>query len=154
MKNIADLLVSHPFFSGISSEEISSFAGCGKNVVFSSGEVIARIGDPAETFYLLREGHIDLCLEMRAKKPYVFQTLGKGDILCVSWLIPPYRWMATAIAKETTRAIALDGLCLREKCEKDPLLGFQLLKQVVQHLVSREEALRLHLLDIYAKEEG
>jgi CRP/FNR family cyclic AMP-dependent transcriptional regulator len=35
---------------------------------------------------------------------------------------------------ETTRAIALDGNCLRAKCEEDHELGYELVKEVASAL--------------------
>lgn len=61
----------------------------------------------------------------------------------------PYRWRFDARAVKTTRAIALDGKCLRGKCEEDHELGYELAKQVVSSLGQRLDATRLRLLDIY-----
>jgi hypothetical protein len=54
-----------------------------------------------------------------------------------------------ARAVELTRAIALDGKCLREKCEKDHDLGYELLKRFSNIIEQRLEATRLQLLDVY-----
>jgi CRP/FNR family cyclic AMP-dependent transcriptional regulator len=48
-----------------------------------------------------------------------------------------------------TRAIALDGKCLREKCEKDHDLGYEIMKRFAVIIAERLEATRLQLLDIY-----
>lgn len=77
------------------------------------------------------------------------QTIGDGDILGWSWLIAPYRYRFSAKAIESTRAVALDGKCLREKCEKNPDLGYEVLKRLVNILTERLEAARIQLLDIY-----
>lgn len=149
MKKIVDILSEHTFFQDLSKEHLEFIAGCGKNVVFEEKEVIAKPGDAADDFYVIRHGQAALILEIPPHKPFIFQTLGENEILGLSWLIPPYRWTITAQARQTLRAIAIDGACLREKCEKDPILGFKLMKHLVEVLVAREEAARLHLLDIY-----
>lgn len=148
---MADIIKEHPFFHDLSPENLDFIAGCGKNVAFKEGELIATPGDPANDFYLIRSGHVSTSLEMMPGKPFIFLTLGKNDILGLSWLIPPYRWTVAARALQTTHAIALDGACLRAKCEEDPVLGFILMKHLVKILVAREEAARLHLLDVYGK---
>jgi CRP-like cAMP-binding protein len=81
--------------------------------------------------------------------PIIVETLGEGDILGWSWLIPPYNWHFDARAVELTRAIALDGKCLRTKCEADHDLGYELLKRFTNIMEQRLEATRLQLLDIY-----
>jgi hypothetical protein len=50
-----------------------------------------------------------------------------------------------------TRAIALDGECLRNKCEANPRLGYELLKRVAQVFAERLLSTRLQLLDVYGK---
>ena len=48
-----------------------------------------------------------------------------------------------------TRAIALDGKCLRTKSEEDHDLGYELLKRFVHVVEDRLQAARLQLLNIY-----
>ena len=149
MKKIVDILVDHSFFQELSKEDLAFIAGCGKNVVFEEKQIIAKPGDAADEFYLIRHGQAALILELPPHQPFIYQTLRENEILGLNWLIPPYRWTVTVQAIHSLRAIAIDGACLREKCEKDPTLGFKLMKHLVQVLVNREEEARLHLLDIY-----
>lgn len=149
MKKIVDILGKHSFFQDLSPEDLAFIAGCGKNVVFEENEVIAKPGDAADEFYLIRHGQASLILEIPPHAPFIYQTLGENEILGLSWLIPPYQWTARVLASHNMRAIAINGACLREKCEKDPVLGFKLMKHLVEVLVMREESARLHLLDVY-----
>ncbi len=50
---------------------------------------------------------------------------------------------------ELTRAIALDGNCLRKKCDEDHELGYDMMKRFVNLMEDELMALRLQLLDIY-----
>jgi CRP-like cAMP-binding protein len=79
-----------------------------------------------------------------------FQTLGEGDIVGLSWLIPPYRCTYDAKAMELTRAIAMDAACLRRKCEADHNLGYDVMKRIAPVLVERLHATRLQILDVYS----
>jgi CRP/FNR family transcriptional regulator, cyclic AMP receptor protein len=82
----------------------------------------------------------------------IIQTVGSGDVLGWSWLIPPYRWRFDARTVERTRAIALNGQCLRTKCDDSPRLGYELLKRVTSVFAERLLATRLQLLDVYGKQ--
>jgi CRP-like cAMP-binding protein len=82
--------------------------------------------------------------------PTVVQRLEEGDILGWSWLVPPYQWRYDARALTMTRAIALDGACLRHKCEQDPALGYELLKRFSHHVSRTLDATILQLMDVYA----
>jgi CRP/FNR family cyclic AMP-dependent transcriptional regulator len=149
IKTIADIINEHSFFEGLSQEQIQFIAGCGKNVMFHEGQVIAEPGDPADLFYLIREGQIALSIAVPPRKAFLFQTLGPRDLVGLSWLISPYLWTVKVQAVSSTRAIAIDGACIRKKCEYDPSLGYKLLQHIVKILVLREDACRLHLLDVY-----
>jgi hypothetical protein len=52
-----------------------------------------------------------------------FQTVPPGELVGVSWLIPPYRWTYDARATADTRVIAVNASCLRQKSEADHDLG-------------------------------
>ena len=67
----------------------------------------------------------------------------------MSWLVPPYRWTNDAKAIELTRAIAMDATCLRQKCEGDHDLGYEMMKRFMPILIQRLQATRLQILDVY-----
>jgi CRP/FNR family transcriptional regulator, cyclic AMP receptor protein len=79
----------------------------------------------------------------------VIQTIEDGDVLGWSWLFPPYRWHFNARTIEETRAIALDGVCLREKGEIDHDFGYELVKRVALIIMERLQATRLQAMDVY-----
>ena len=117
---------------------------------FEADELIIREGEEADHFYLIREGKVSLEVFVPGRGRLIIQTLGSGDILGWSWLVPPYRWMFDARAAEMTRAIVLDGKCLRDKCEADHELGYELLKRVTPVLGQGLDATRVRLVDIYS----
>src|SRR5947207_2959185 len=118
MKTLEPILSEHPFFEGLDSRYLPLIVSCASNVRFDAGEFIFREGEEANQFYLIREGKV--AVEVRdAGSEIPIQTLQEGEILGWSWLIPPYRWRFDARALEPVRAFALDGRCLRTKCEAD-----------------------------------
>jgi CRP/FNR family cyclic AMP-dependent transcriptional regulator len=149
MESIAELLEAHPFFKGLEPEYIALIAGCGVNVAFREDEFIFREGDPAEHFYIIRHGRVALETFVPGRGPLVIETISEGDVLGWSWLFPPYRWSSDARAVDVTRAVALDGVCLRGKCDADPRLGYELMRRFAQIIMDRLSATRLRLLDIY-----
>ncbi len=84
----------------------------------------------------------------------VLDTIGPGEVLGWSWLFPPYRWHFDARAVDDVRAIALDGACLRGKCEQDPQLGFELVRRFAQLVLDRLQSTRLRLVDLYGETTG
>ena len=76
---------------------------------------------------MVREGQVALELASGEGAVITFQTIGAGEILGASWLVPPFRWTIDARALERTRAISLDAVCVRTKCEDNPELGWDLM---------------------------
>ena len=77
------------------------------------------------------------------------QTVQGGEILGWSWLIPPHKNRFSCRAIEATRVISLDGKCLRNKCEENHDLGFELLKRLAVIFTERLEVTRKQLINIY-----
>ena len=109
MKGLDRILAEHPFFAEFSAEHHELVAGCGRNHRFDAGQYIFREGDAADEFFLIRHGRVALEIAAPGQAPIVFSTLGEGEIVGASWLVPPFRQMFDARAVELTRAIGLDG---------------------------------------------
>ncbi len=149
MQTLEPILAKHPFFKDLENPHLKLIVGCASNVVFREGQMICRRGEDAHRFYLIRHGRVAVELEMAGRGTITVQTLGEGDILGWSWLIPPYQWNFDSLAVELTRAIAMDGTCLRTKSDADHNLGYELLTRFVRVLVGQFEATRIQLLDLY-----
>jgi len=147
MQSLEQIIKQHSFFKSLEQKYIDFIVGCTTNAFFKPEEVILKEDESADKFYLIRSGKV--AIYIGKPREITVQTIGEGEILGWSWLVPPYRYRFSAKATENTRALSLDGKCLREKCEKNPDLGYELLKRIVSVLTDRLEATRLQLLDIY-----
>lgn len=151
MKDLEDILKEHPFLADAKPEFIRLIAGCARNHVFQAGDYLFREGGAADIFFLVRHGKVVLEMVAPGKAPITFETLGEGEFVGASWLLPPYRWNFDARALELTRAIGIDAACLRGKCEQDHDLGYEMMKRFLPVLVRRLQATRLQILDVYGK---
>jgi CRP-like cAMP-binding protein len=149
METLEPILSKHPFLKGLKPEHLKILVGCASNVRFNAGEFLFHEGEEANEFYMIREGKVAVQIQGAERGPIIVQTIGEGEVLGWSWLIPPYRWRFDVTALELTRAIALDGKCLRTKSEEDHDLGYELLRRFAGIIVERLEAARLQLLDVY-----
>ena len=134
METLERIIAEHPFLADLDPAFTSLMVGCAKNVRFNRGEYIFREGDPADQFYLIREGKVAVEIFAPQRQPIIVATLDEGEILGWSWLLPPYQWKLNARAIESVRAIALDGKCLRNKCEQNHDLGYEVLKLSLIHI--------------------
>jgi len=149
METLERILSEHPFFKGLEEPYLQLLVGCASNVRFNAGEVVFREGEEANRFYLIRQGKVAVEMFAPSRGPIILQTLGEGEVLGWSWLVAPYRWRFDGRAVELTRAIALDGECLRGKCEEDHDLGYELMKRVSLVMEKLVQATRLQLADVY-----
>jgi CRP-like cAMP-binding protein len=149
MRTIEQLLDEMPALGALLPEHRSVIAGCARNQVFAAEEYLLREGEPADVFYVIREGAVALETFVPHRGPVTVQSLHDGDLLGWSWLVPPYRVAFDARALATTHALAFDGACLRGKCERDPALGYDLLKLFAGVIIQRLQGTRVQLLDVY-----
>ncbi|MDZ7267719.1 MAG: cyclic nucleotide-binding domain-containing protein [candidate division KSB1 bacterium] len=149
METLEPILAEHPFLKGMTPAQLQLLVGCASNVRFDPGQYIFREGEEANQFYIVRQGKVALEIVTPQRGSIIIDTLSNDEVLGWSWLLPPYHWHFNARALELTRAIALDGKCLRNKCESDHDLGYELLKRFVHLIEQRLQATRLQLLDLY-----
>jgi CRP-like cAMP-binding protein len=79
----------------------------------------------------------------------VLQSIGPGELVGWSWLVPPYRWHFGATIVSPTRAAVVDTAALRTLADEDPALGYQLSLILIDALLNRLQATRMRLLDLY-----
>jgi CRP-like cAMP-binding protein len=151
MPGLERIVGEHPFFAGLSPEYSQLVAGCARNHRFEAGQYLFHEGEPAREFFLIRHGKVALEITAPGRAPIVFATLGEGEIVGASWLVPPYQWMFEARAVELTRAIGIDAECLRRKSEADHHLGYELMKRFLPVFVKRLHETRLQILDVYGQ---
>ncbi len=148
-KSLERIIREHPFFAGLDEAFIELVCGCAKNVRFEAGQYLFHEGGPADQLYLIRHGRVALEMSAPGRGTLTIQTLGEGEIVGVSFLFPPYRWTSDARALDLVRAISMDATCLRNKCEADHSLGYEVMKRFVPVLVGRLQATRMQALDLY-----
>ncbi len=149
MEGLERIVLAHPFFAGFEKELGPVVSGCARNHRFNAGQYLAHEGEPANEFFLIRHGKVALEVLSPGQQPTVFSTESEGDIVGTSWLVPPYLWTFDARAVELTRAIGIDARCLRDKCEADPRLGYELMKRIVPIVVGQLQDTRMQMLDVY-----
>ena len=149
IETLEPLLKKHRFLKDLDEQYIHRLVSCAKNVRFNEGDYLAREGQEATVFYLIREGRVGVEIHSPEKGTIRIQTLDEGDVLGWSWLIEPYRWHFDIRAIEPVRAFEFDGKCLRGKCEEDHDLGYEMMKRFAQLIEDRLQVTRFQLLDVY-----
>lgn len=148
-ESMATRVALHPFLAGMNHAQLALLTDCAMASHFKSGQIILREGEMANRFYLIEKGEVVLESGGDFGKPVVVEKIGAGDLLGWSWMFPPYVWHFTARAVEPTQAIFFYGTILREYCERDPSLGYELFKRMAPIMLRRLQTARDKMLAIH-----
>jgi CRP-like cAMP-binding protein len=140
-------IAAHPFLLGLREHHLRLLSDCAVRVAFEDNHVVFREGETANRFYLIERGEVVLETNTVSGQTVVIDRIGTGDLLGWSWLFPPHLWHFTARATQVTTAIFFYGTILREYCEKDPTLGYELLKRMSAVMTRRLQLARARLVE-------
>jgi CRP/FNR family cyclic AMP-dependent transcriptional regulator len=149
--DVRTLLAAHPFTDGCSAAELESLARGARVVDLAPWELLFHEGRPATHAYLVVAGQIGLELHVPNGGSVVVATVGPGELLGWSWLLPPHTWRFDARARSAARLVALDAGEVRSTCAADPALDRLVTHRMLETLAARLEATRHQLIDVYGR---
>ena len=118
---------------GLSETEASELMALGTTIKVPSGEVLFRMGDPADRMYLLVQGVISLTLPMKirgSEENVLVEERLAGETLGWSGLIPPHRFTLNATAAADSELIALDRAPLLAHFAAHPSVAYTVVRNV------------------------
>jgi CRP/FNR family cyclic AMP-dependent transcriptional regulator len=143
-------LGEHAFLRGMTDRHLAILARACWVAPVRAGHRLFEEGSTAHRFWLLRSGNVALDVHAPGRHKLLIETLGPGDLVGLSWLVPPYEWQFGATAVQDTVTFELNALAVRAACEENAGLGYELLRRVMAAAASRLHATRLRMLDLYA----
>jgi CRP-like cAMP-binding protein len=150
---LAKRVSKHPFLRGLTHDHLALLTDCALPAQFKAGQIIFREGEKAKLFYLIEKGKVVLESKGEFGEPAAIDTVGAGDLLGWSWMMPPYKWHFTARAVEPTEVIYFAGTILRDYCERDHSLGFELHKRLSAVMMKRLQGARRKMLAMHVHGE-
>ncbi len=136
---------------GFEPQDMERLAALAMEVRFKRDQIVFREGDQHGQFYLILDGSV--VLEITAGgHPKSLQTLHGGDAMGWSSLLEAEDGAHFgARSLSPVRALAFEGVRLRETCESDPPFGYRMMKALLTLVTERLDASRMQLLDMYAR---
>ncbi len=157
-QTILDTFASHDFLRGLDQQHLMRLASGVRPFSMTPGGYLARQDGPAETFYLIQSGRVEILSRKEDSDRVVVETVGPGEVVGWSWLLPPHRWQFDCRAVDQVQGLAFDAEWLRELCEQDHELGYHLLKHllavVARRLAASRRALSRKERPVYALPTG
>ncbi len=147
--HVRSVLQSHPFTRGLPDEVLTQLAPLGRIDRWEPGAYLLREGQPVEHFYPILSGRVAVEVYQPDRGVLHLQTLGRGDAVGWSWVLPPYRAAFDIRVLEPTETLSLPAEELRNLIDEHPEVGLRLLKKLLAMMAARIQAARLQLLDLY-----
>ncbi len=143
-------LASHRFAAGLAPRHLERLAEIARCNEVAAGTRLFDEGGQATSLWLIRTGQIALDLSIPGRDRLIVETLGPGDELGLSWLLPPARWQFGAVAQTGVSALELSSAEVTRLCDSDHELGYQLTRRLLGTAIVRLQAARIRILDLYA----
>ncbi|MGW0495332.1 Crp/Fnr family transcriptional regulator [Streptomyces sp. NPDC003007] len=137
-------------FGALTKKHQEQLMSLAREVSFAIDERIFDEGAKADRFWIIHTGTVALDVHVPGRRAAVIETLGAGELLGWSWLVPPHHWHLGAQATSPVRAYEFDAAAVSELCGKDPELRQELLAYVAAVIAGRLRSARVRLLDLYA----
>ena len=152
----SELLKRYPFFGPFNDSQLRAIAKIAEEASVKAGAQIFEECQPADTFYVLVEGAVELYYKSeeefhpKTSKEFSVGEINPGEVFAFSSLIEPYVLNATGRAIKDCRVIMIDAKALRGLFEEDPRMGYLALHQLTKALMERLAYTRVQLAAAWA----
>jgi CRP/FNR family transcriptional regulator, cyclic AMP receptor protein len=141
------VLGSQPFLRGMPAAQLAELAKACRHVTVPAGRRLFDEGSPAGRFWIIDAGQALLDATVPGQGRVTIETLGRGDVIGLSWLLPPYQWRFGAVTTQPMQAFVFDAAPVRAACSADPVLGYELTRRFAAVIVRRLQSTRARLIE-------
>ncbi len=140
-----ETLRRYHYFGNIGEESLKALAMVAEEKDVPAGTEMFREGDATDVLHVITKGEVEIRYLLGNGEERTVDTLVAGELLCWSALIEPYKATSIGTTVKDTHLICIDAKKLREACDSEPLLGYQLAKEISKLLAQRLESARVQL---------
>src|SRR3989304_5767743 len=148
-QSLIDALRDVRFLHDIDNEYLRQIAEATRLRDVAEGQVLFREGDMPRSVYLVVSGSVALDIGVPGGAARRIGTVGPGEILGWSALLEQTQMTATAITTCPTCIAKIDAGQLLNICQRNPRLGYELLRRTSLAIASGLSAARHQLMDGY-----
>jgi CRP/FNR family cyclic AMP-dependent transcriptional regulator len=140
MSDKVEFLKQLDVFNELSEQELASVAALCKEASFKAGDLILAIKDPAESFFVIRQGNVQIITntDVLESKPElidaVMVSLGKGQTFGEMALVDRGARSATVRAGSDTDVYVIDCNEFLNLCYENTHLGFLVMRNIAADL--------------------
>jgi CRP-like cAMP-binding protein len=135
-------------------EHVAVLAAHARTIKVPARTRLFEEGRTADRFWLIQSGQVMLDTFVPGNGRVIIDTLGRRDVMGLSWLFPPFRWGFGAITSQPVQAIEIDAKAIREACAQDLAFGYEVSSRFIGIALGRLQSTRRRLLDQPAQREA
>jgi CRP/FNR family transcriptional regulator, cyclic AMP receptor protein len=143
------IIAGQPFLRGMTPGQIERLAAMARHVRIPAGDRLFEEGTTARSFWLIDAGRVALDVLVPGDGRVIIETLGRGDVVGLSWLQPPCQFRYGAVILQPLQAFEFDAADVKAACDADPVLGYALLSRFMAVAARRLQATRARLFQAH-----
>jgi len=135
-----ELLKTVPVFRDLNIEELQFIHKATKQIGYKDSELIFQEGEPANFFYVVIAGKVQLKLSVtiyNSSELLTIDSIGKKELFGWSAFVKPQKYTLSAYADGKVKLIKLDSQKIITYCSSDPVLGYKLMTNLSNVISSR-----------------
>jgi len=138
-------LQRYRYFAGLPQSAMEELAWISSVRPFKAGERLLEEGARATHLLIVKSGQVEIGYRLGDGREVTVDSAIAGEVLAWSSLLEPYKLTASLVGSKDGELIAIEGRKLRELCEADTWLGYQLMTEIARVLRDRLTGLRVQL---------
>lgn len=142
-------LRDHPFMRGLDDAFVEAIGEGTRERNFATGAQVIREGDVANEMLLVVHGKVALEMIAPDRPRLSLLTVGPGELIGWSWLLPPHRWNVDGRALKPTLVLSTEASHLRKLMEADPSNAYAFMLRLLPVMNARLETARIQVMDIH-----
>jgi len=135
----------YPYFASASNLVLQRLAEITEHRILEAGEYLFREDDNATHVYVLISGRVDIDFQLSEDEVCIVDTLGPGDLMSWSGILPPHRATGSCKAHDRIEVLAIDAPELGRLCEASLTFGYGFMREIATTLRNRLRGARVQL---------
>jgi CRP/FNR family transcriptional regulator, cyclic AMP receptor protein len=133
------------YFTDVPDEMLIALANSSSLRLFKTGERLLEEGDVARYLMIVKSGQVDIIYQLGDNRQVFAESAISGDMIGWSAVLDPYQLTASAVGSKDGELIQIEGIRIREMCDTNVSLGYQLMTEIAKGLRDRLTGLRVQI---------
>ena len=140
-----DEIKSFKYFSASPLKVLRILADASSLRSFKAGERLFEEGEQARNLMIVKSGEVEIVYNLGDSRQVVAEYAIKGDVVCWSAVLAPFKLTASAIGSKDGELVVIDAKTLLNSCDENSELGYRLMTEIAKGLRERLTGLRVQI---------